>query len=144
MRWLKNPMANAVWMALITAVYAAVFLISAACAESYGHWLSDSWWGTFIRNGGMGWIGLGMLAVAVAVDILSVWRRKNYDEYQILALERLMLLSGLLAVLLLPLSLLLLIFAPQHGIEGMLALLLLHWLILVLLELWYFTRNYGA
>lgn len=144
MRWLKNPMANAVWMALITAVYAAVFLISAACAESYGPWLSDSWWGAFIRNGGMGWLGLGMLAAAAAVDILSVWRRKNYDEYQILALERLMLVSGLLAVLLLPLSLLLLIFAPQHCIEGMFALLLLHWLALVLLELWYFTRNYGA
>ena len=28
MRWLKNPMANAVYVALITAIYAAIFIVS--------------------------------------------------------------------------------------------------------------------
>lgn len=28
MRWLKKPMANAVYVALITAIYAAIFIVS--------------------------------------------------------------------------------------------------------------------
>ena len=35
MRWLKNPMANAVYVALITAIYAAIFIVSSEFVMSY-------------------------------------------------------------------------------------------------------------
>ena len=42
MRWLKNPMANAVYVALITAIYAAIFIVSSEFVMSYENLLSDS------------------------------------------------------------------------------------------------------
>ena len=35
MRWLKNPMANAVYVTLITAIYAAIFIVSSEFVMSY-------------------------------------------------------------------------------------------------------------
>ena len=42
MRWLKNPMANAAYVALITAIYAAIFIVSSELVMSYENLLSDS------------------------------------------------------------------------------------------------------
>ena len=42
MRWLKNPMANAVYVALITAIYAAIFIVSSEFVMSYENLLSDT------------------------------------------------------------------------------------------------------
>lgn len=42
MRWLKNPMANAAYVALITAIYAAIFIVSSEFVMSYENLLSDS------------------------------------------------------------------------------------------------------
>ena len=41
MRWLKNPMANAAYVALITAIYAAIFIVSSELVMSYENLLSD-------------------------------------------------------------------------------------------------------
>ena len=35
MRWLKHPMSNAVYVALITAVYAAIFIVSSEFTTNY-------------------------------------------------------------------------------------------------------------
>ena len=40
MRWLKNPMANAAYVALITAIYAAIFIVSSEFVMSYENLLS--------------------------------------------------------------------------------------------------------
>ena len=39
MRWLKNPMVNAIYVALITAIYAAIFIVSSEFVMSYSNFL---------------------------------------------------------------------------------------------------------
>ncbi|MFR3255911.1 MAG: hypothetical protein ACLTRS_00950 [Lachnospiraceae bacterium] len=96
MRWLKNPMANAVYVALITAIYAAIFIVSSEFVMSYENLLSDSGWASFIISQNMKFVGIGMIGVAIIVDTLSALRIKQYDEYQIVLLEKVFLFNGLL------------------------------------------------
>lgn len=96
MRWLKNPMANAAYVALITAIYAAIFIVSSEFVMSYENLLSDSGWASFIISQNMKFVGIGMIGVAVIVDTLSALRRKRYDEYQIVLLEKVFLFNGFL------------------------------------------------
>ena len=50
MKWLKNPMANAVYVALITAIYAAIFIVSSEFVMSYENLLSDSGNNTTVKR----------------------------------------------------------------------------------------------
>ena len=99
MKSLKNPMTNAIYIASITAIYAMIFIVSSEFVSKYAYWLSDSWWSLFIQNKNMKFIGLGMIGIAIIIDIFSVLRRKKYDEYQIIALEKIMLFNGIFNVL---------------------------------------------
>lgn len=84
-------MANAVYVALITAIYAAIFIVSSEFVMSYENLLSDSGWASFIISQNMKFVGIGMIGVAIIVDTLSALRRKRYDEYQIVLLEKVFL-----------------------------------------------------
>ena len=88
-------MANAVYVALITAIYAAIFIVSSEFVMSYENLLSDSGWASFIISQNMKFVGIGMIGVAIIVDTLSALRRKRYDEYQIVLLEKVFLFNGL-------------------------------------------------
>ena len=94
MKSLKNPMTNAIYIASITAIYAMIFIVSSEFVSKYAYWLSDSRWSLFIQNKNMKFIGLGMIGIAIIIDIFSALRRKKYDEYQIIALEKIMLFNG--------------------------------------------------
>ena len=125
MRWLKNPMANAAYVALITAIYAAIFIVSSEFVMSYENLLSDSGWASFIISQNMKFVGIGMIGVAVIVDTLSALRRKRYDEYQIVLLEKVFLFNGFFTAVLFPLSLVVLILAPMYFVETIFAYLFL-------------------
>lgn len=96
MSGLKNPMANAIYVALITAIYAAIFIASSEFVTSYDNLLSNSWWAVFIKSQNMKFVGIGMIGVTIIVDTLSALRRKRYDEYQIVLLEKFSCLTGFL------------------------------------------------
>ena len=127
MRWLKNPMANAVYVALITAIYAAIFIVSSEFVMSYENLLSDSGWASFIISQNMKFVGIGMIGVAIIVDTLSALRRKRYDEYQIVLLEKVFLFNGL---------------APIYFVETIFALILFQWGVMAITELLYLITNY--
>ena len=139
MRWLKNPMANAVYVALITAIYAAIFIVSSEFVMSYENLLSDSGWASFIISQNMKFVGIGMIGVAIIVDTLSALRRKRYDEYQIVLLEKVFLFNGLFTAVLFPLSLVVLILAPMYFVETIFALILFQWGVMAITELCYQT-----
>ena len=82
MKSLKNPMTNAIYIALITAIYAIIFIVSSEFVFKYDHFLSDSRWSLFIQNKNMKYVGLGMIGVAIIIDTFSALRRKKFDEYQ--------------------------------------------------------------
>ena len=138
MRWLKNPMANAVYVALITAIYAAIFIVSSEFVMSYENLLSDSGWASFIISQNIKFVGIGMIGVAIIVDTLSALRRKRYDEYQIVLLEKVFLFNGLFTAVLFPLSLL----APMYFVETIFALILFQWGVMAITELLYLITNY--
>ncbi len=142
MRWLKNPMATAIYIALITAIYAAIFIASSEFVTGYGNLLSNSWWAVFIKSQNMKFVGLSMIAVTIIIDILSALRRKRYDEYQIVLLEKVFLFNGLFMTILFPLSLIMLILAPVHFVETIFALIFFQWVVMMITELWYLISNY--
>lgn len=142
MRWLKKPMANAAYVALITAIYAAIFIVSSELVMSYENLLSDSGWASFIISQNMKFVGIGMIGVAVIVDALSALRRKRYDEYQIVLLEKVFLFNGFFTAVLFPLSLVVLILAPMYFVETIFALILFQWGVIAITELLYSVVEY--
>lgn len=142
MRWLKSPMANAVYVALITAIYAAMFIVSSEFVMNYENFLSNSGWASFIISQNMKFVGIGMIGVAVIVDTLSALRRKRYDEYQIVLLEKVFLFNGLFTAVSFPLSLIVLIFATMYFVETIFALILFQWGVMAITELLYLITNY--
>ena len=112
MKSLKNPMTNAIYIALITAIYAIIFIVSSEFVFKYDHFLSDSRWSLFIQNKNMKYVGLGMIGVAIIIDTFSALRRKKFDEYQIITLEKIMLFNGSFLNIIFPLSLLYLFLYP--------------------------------
>ena len=121
MRWLKNPMANAVYVALITAIYAAIFIVSSEFVMSYENLLSDSGWASFIISQNMKFVGIGMIGVL---------------------LEKVFLFNGLFTAVLFPLSLVVLILAPMYFVETIFALILFQWGVMAITELLYLITNY--
>ena len=142
MRWLKNPMVNAIYVALITAIYAAIFIVSSEFVMSYSNLLSESWWASFIISRNMKFVGVGMISVSIIVDILSAIRRKRYDEYQIVLLEKVLLSNGVFTAVLFPFSLTVLILAPVYFVETIFALIFFQWVVMMITELWYLITNY--
>ena len=142
MRGLKKPMANAIYVALITAIYAAIFIVSSEFVMSYENLLSDSGWASFIISQNMKFVGIGMIGVTIIIDTLSALRRKQYDEYQIVLLEKVFLFNGLFTAILFPLSLIVLIFAPVYYVETIFALILFQWGVMAITELLYLITNY--
>ena len=114
---IKNPMTNAIYIALITAIYAIIFIVSSEFVFKYDHFLSDSRWSLFIQNKNMKYVGLGMIGVAIIIDTFSALRRKKFDEYQIITLEKIMLFNGSFLNIIFPLSLFILIFVPAYFVE---------------------------
>lgn len=144
MKWLKYPMANAFYMAAITAVYATIFIVSSEFISNYNILLSNSWWALFISSKNMKFVGIAMIGIAVIIDMFSVMRRKKFDEYQILALEQIMIFNGVFMAILFPLSVFVLIFAPMCFAETVFALILLQWAIIVITETAYMFKNYAS
>lgn len=142
MRWLKHPMSNAVYVALITAVYAAIFIVSSEFTTNYETLLSNSWWAYFIASNGIKFVGVGMIGIAIVIDILSALRRKKYDEYQVIVLEKVLLINGFFAAILFPLSLFALVFAPTYFVEITFGFILLQWVVIVIIEISYLIKNY--
>ena len=142
MKSLKNPMTNAIYIASITAIYAMIFIVSSEFVSKYAYWLSDSRWSLFIQNKNMKFIGLGMIGIAIIIDIFSALRRKKYDEYQIIALEKIMLFNGLFITIIFPFSLFILIFAPIYFVETIFSFILFQWLCMVITEVLYLFKNY--
>ena len=113
MKSLKNPMTNAIYIALITAIYAIIFIVSSEFVFKYDHFLSDSRWSLFIQNKNMKYVGLGMIGVAIIIDTFSALRRKKFDEYLIITLEKIMLFNGSFLNIIFPLSLFILMLHAQ-------------------------------
>lgn len=142
MKCLKNPIANAFYLALLTAVYATALIVSSEFTEKYATMLSNSQWATFIANGHTKYVGIYMICIAIVVNILSALRRKRYDEYQISILQKVLVFNGFLASILFPLTIVVLVFMPICFVEIIFAFMIIQWCIVIITEIVYLCRNY--
>ena len=126
MKSLKNPMTNAIYIALITAIYAIIFIVSSEFVFKYDHFLSDSRWSLFIQNKNMKYVGLGMIGVAIII----------------VTLEKIMLFNGSFLNIIFPLSLFILIFVPAYFVETIFFFILFQWLCMIITEITYLIKNY--
>ncbi len=128
-------MANALYLAIITASYAAVLIISSEHVSVGMNFFSGSVWSEFIMQGNLKHVGLGMIGVTVLVDFCSALRLKRFDEYHTSILGKNLILNGMLAVLLLPIALCIFIAAPEYFVETVFALLIFQWFVIVVIDI---------
>lgn len=148
MKLLRKPIANAAIISIITAFYSLIFIITSGHAE-FGRMLSHQntltnffWnsWSAFLLKGNLKYIGYIYILLAVAVDILSLIRKRDYDEYQMGILENGLVIAGIVMIFLFPLALLLVLSDPNYSIETLVFLVVAHWTTVLIADLSYVIK----
>lgn len=135
MKLIKNPYVNAAITATISFFYAVIFILTSGHLEFerlLGHeqtlnsvfWNS---WSAFLQQGYLKYIGYIYVLIAICVVIISLIRRKNYDEYQTGILAISFIVNGFIMLLLFPIALLLTLSDPNYAVETIVFLVVVHW-----------------
>ena len=149
MKLLRRPGMNAAVVLLVSAFYALVFHVTAGNPEFTGMLGYDPaktglptlqspfWngWSVFLRQGSHRFVGYGFLAAAGLIWILSVLRRREFDEYQTGILEKGLAASGAVLLFVVPLWLLLTLGDPCYIVEYAMLAATVHWTSLLLSDL---------
>ena len=110
MKIIRNPYLNAAVTSVISLAYAAVFILTSGHLEferilNHGHTLNSAFWNNwsmFLLHGNLKYIGYVYIAAAISVVMLSIIRKKNYDEYQAGILTTSFVAMGVILLLLFP------------------------------------------
>lgn len=148
MRLMKNPQFNAAVVSVISVFYALVFIITSGHLEfqrvlAHGQTLNSSlWngWSAFLQQGRLKYIGYVYIAAALCVFLLSLARKKHYDEYQAGILTTSFIVTGIALLLLFPTALLLIISDPNYAVEAMMLLVVIHWSVFLFVDLIYLVK----
>ena len=148
MKLLRKPYVNAILISLISLFYGLVFHITAGNREfnnmlrynpdtRCGTLQSAFWnnWSVFLREGNHRYIGYGFFAAAAVIVVLTVIRRKDFDEYQTGILEKGLIVSGLFMLFLIPLWFLMILSDPRYIVEYAMLVVVVHWSVLLLADL---------
>jgi len=148
---IRKPAVNAAVIALISAFYIAVFLVTSGHVEfvrildhaatlNSGFW---NMWSDFLRQGHLKYIGYLYLLLAAAIVIPTLMKRRDYDEYQGRMLENGLIASGIAMVLLFPLTMLSILSDPNYCVETITFLVVIHWLVCLIVDLVYVMKWAG-
>jgi len=145
---LRNPLTNAVIVSTVSIFYALVFILTSGHMEfvrilNHSATLSSSFWNgwsAFLKQGHMKYFGYAYIAVTLAIVIVSIIRRRDYDEYQSGIFEKGVMVMGAAMVLLFPIALLLILSDPLYDIEVMMFLVAAHWSIVLIADLIYVIK----
>lgn len=148
MKIMRNPKANAAIILIITAFYSLVFILTSGHIEfkrmlNHASTLNSAFWNVwsaFLMRGNLKYIGYAYLVLAVAIVILSLIRKQNYDEYQISILEKGLIASGIVMVCLSPMTLVLVLSDPNYAIESLMLLVVVHWSTVLIADLAYVIK----
>ena len=135
MKIIRNPYLNAAVTSVISLAYAAVFILTSGHLEferilNHGHTLNSAFWNNwsmFLLHGNLGYIGYVYIAAAISVVMLSIIRKKNYDEYQAGILTTSFVAMGVILLLLFPAALLLVLSDPNYAVETLMFIIVAHW-----------------
>lgn len=145
MRIIRNPYINAAVTSVISLAYAAVFILTSGHIEferilNHSQTLNRSFWNNwsiFLLQGNLKYIGYVYIAVAISIIILSIIRKKNYDEYQVGILTTSFVVMGVILLLLFPTALLLVLSDPNYAVEMLMFLIVAHWSAFIIANLIY-------
>lgn len=149
MRIFRKPQMNAVIVSAVSAFYAFVFILISGHLEfdrilNHGKTLNSAFWNgwsAFIKQGNLKYIGYAYLVLALAVVIVSLIQKRDYDEYQISILEKGIIAMGAAMVLLLPIVLVLVLSDPSYCVETLLFLVVAHWSTVLVVDLIYVIKH---
>lgn len=148
MRFLRKPLINAAIILIISMFYALIFILVSGHMEferilNHADTLNSSFWNTwsaFLEQGNMKYIGYAYIALAVVIDILSVIRKRDYDEYQIGILEKGFIVMGAAMVIVFPIALILVLSDLLYSIETLMLLVVIHWSVVLIADLIYVIK----
>lgn len=145
---IRNPYINAIVVSAISLIYAIIFILTSNHLEfermlNHGQALNSVFWNgwsAFLRQGNLKYVGYIYIAIIIFIIILSVLRKKSYDEYQVGILTTSFVATGFLLLLLFPVALLLVLSDPNYAIEAVLLLIVAHWSVFLIADLVYVVK----
>lgn len=148
MKLMRHPYVNAAITASISLFYGAVFLVTSGHLEfermlrhaqtvNHAFW---NGWSAFVGQGCLKYVGCAYILAALCVVLLSVVRKRDYDEYQAGILSASFAITGILMVLLFPAALVLTLSDPNYAIEATLFLVVAHWSVFLAVNLVYTVK----
>lgn len=148
MKIMRKPQTNAAIIIIVSAFYAVVFILTSGHLEfermlNHSNTLNSSFWNTwsiFMKQGNMKYVGYVYIILAMVIAILSLIRKRDYDEYQTGILEKGLLVAGIVIALLFPLALLLVLSDPNYSIEVLMFLVVVHWSAVLVADLLYVIK----
>lgn len=148
MKILRKPQTNAVVISVVSIFYALVFIIISGHLEferilNHAETLNSPFWNewsVFLKQGNMKYIGYAYIALALAIVIISIIRKRDYDEYQTGILEKGMIVMGTALMLLFPIALIMVLSDHSYSIETLMFLVVAHWSIVLIADLIYVIK----
>lgn len=148
MKIIRKPIVNSAVVTLISAFYIAVFIITSGHAEFeriLNHAVtlnSDFWnsWSDFLKQGHLKYVGYLYILLTAAIIISSFIKRRDYDEYQCRMLEKGLIASGIVMVLLFPIAMISILSDPNYCVETITFLVVAHWLVCLIVDLVYVIK----
>lgn len=148
MRILRKPAMNAAIVTLISIFYAAVFIITSKHIEfdrllNHSSTLRiDFWnmWSDFLKHGRLKYIGYLYVLLAVAIIVFSLFKRRDFDEYQGHMLEIGLITCSIVMIALFPIAFLLILSDSNYSIESITFLVVVHWLVILVADLIYVIK----
>mgnify|MGYP000498300104 CR=1 FL=1 len=136
------------FIALLSVLNAFLFIFTSTHIEfnrllTHGETLqSDFWnsWSSFIINGNMKYIGYVFLFTALIIILLTLFKKRKYDEYQVNVLGRCIMLAGLVTLLLLPIALIIILSDPNYAVATILFLLTAQWTSVLIMDIVYTVK----
>lgn len=144
----KHPAANALFVSVLSAFYAFLFIFISDHMEfqSMVHLkrtlqipFINAFTG-FIMGGNMKYVGYAIIVIAAVILVITLLRRKKYDEYQKSIQARCALAVGILTIVMVPLLLLFILTDPNYSIEFIFLFIIIHWFCVLITDLIYVVK----
>lgn len=148
MNMMRKPQVNAFVIAIVSAFYSLVFIFTSGHMEfkrilNHSQTLNSPFWNAwsaFLKQGNMKYIGYVYIALTAVIAILSLFKKKDYDEYQTSIFTKGLIASGLVMVILFPLALLLILSDSNYSVETIMLLVVVHWSAALITDLLYVAK----
>ena len=146
----RKPLVNAAVISVVSGFYSLVFILISGHIEferilNHAVTLNSTFWNgwsSFLQQGNIKYIGYAYIVLTLAIVILSLFRKREYDEYQSSVLEKGILVMGIVMMLLFPAALILTLSDPSYCVETMLFLIVGHWSTVLIADLIYVLQQH--